>query len=234
MVDDVEDVDDVDDVVVDEASFENRPGLSRATTIATTMTAATEPLMMLSRRWRCRRARRRRGGAVACVRSRHADLGSSWARPVSLRFPVARGRSSAGHEPAHDPGRTPAMTPSSGTARKCPKWAANRKAVLMPTEVTSRVGFFDRFAGLASRSRAGRRSSRSASCSCCWLLQGAIAVAVERALLVVPGRQVPARDQHDDDDHHVPAWSRCCRTARPATTRRRSTSSTRSPTVSPT
>jgi hypothetical protein len=34
--------------------------------------------------------------------------------------------------------------------RETPKWAANRQAVLMPTEVSSRVGFFDRFAGLAS------------------------------------------------------------------------------------
>jgi low affinity Fe/Cu permease len=60
-----------------------------------------------------------------------------------------------------------------------PLWAANRQAVLMPTEVSSRVGFFDRFAGIASR-----MASRAPFFAFCmllvliWLVQGAITVAV--------------------------------------------------------
>jgi low affinity Fe/Cu permease len=60
-----------------------------------------------------------------------------------------------------------------------PKWAANRQAVLMPTEVSSRVGFFDRFAGLASR-----MASRAPFFAFCivlvavWLTQGAISIIV--------------------------------------------------------
>lgn len=59
-----------------------------------------------------------------------------------------------------------------------PKWAKNRKAVLMPTEVSSRVGFFDRFAGLTST-----LASHAPFFAFCillvvlWLLQGVIAVA---------------------------------------------------------
>jgi hypothetical protein len=60
-----------------------------------------------------------------------------------------------------------------------PEWAANRKAVLMPTEVSSRVGFFDRFAGHASDI-----ASRAPFFAFCillvalWILQGGIAVGV--------------------------------------------------------
>jgi len=62
-----------------------------------------------------------------------------------------------------------------------PEWAANRQAVLMPTDVSSRVGFFDRFAGLAAR--AASRAPFFAFCIllvALWLVQGAIAVAVNR------------------------------------------------------
>jgi low affinity Fe/Cu permease len=71
------------------------------------------------------------------------------------------------------------MTPIERYGQEAPRWASNREAVLMPTEVTSRVGFFDRFAGLASRV-----ASRAPFFACClllvvlWLLQGAIGVAV--------------------------------------------------------
>src|SRR5689334_12039210 len=60
-----------------------------------------------------------------------------------------------------------------------PKWAANREAVLMPTEVSSRVGFFDRFAGLAST-----MASRAPFFAFCivlvavWLTQGAVSIMV--------------------------------------------------------
>ena len=60
-----------------------------------------------------------------------------------------------------------------------PKWAANRQAVLMPTEVSSRVGFFDRFAGLASTI-----ASRAPFFAFCivlvavWLTQGAVSIMV--------------------------------------------------------
>jgi hypothetical protein len=63
--------------------------------------------------------------------------------------------------------------------QEVPKWAANRQAVLMPTEVSSRIGFFDRFAGLASK-----MASRAPFFAFCillvavWLTQGAISVAV--------------------------------------------------------
>ena len=63
--------------------------------------------------------------------------------------------------------------------QEVPKWATNRQAVLMPTEVSSRVGFFDRFAGLASK-----MASRAPFFAFCillvavWLTQGAISVAV--------------------------------------------------------
>src|SRR5882724_7746694 len=59
-----------------------------------------------------------------------------------------------------------------------PEWAPNRQAVLMPSEVSSRVGFFDRFAGLTSK-----LASRAPFFAFCialvllWLLQGVIAVA---------------------------------------------------------
>ena len=58
-----------------------------------------------------------------------------------------------------------------------PEWAPNRQAVLMPTEVSSRVGFFDRFAGLTAK-----LSSRAPFFAFCillvllWLLQGVVAV----------------------------------------------------------
>jgi low affinity Fe/Cu permease len=61
-----------------------------------------------------------------------------------------------------------------------PKWAPNRQAVLMPTEVSSRVGFFDRFAGAGSRI-----ASEAPFFAFCillvalWLLQGVIAVAAK-------------------------------------------------------
>src|SRR6476620_1410784 len=60
-----------------------------------------------------------------------------------------------------------------------PSWATKREAVLMPTDVSSRVGFFDRFAGLASRI-----ASRAPFFAFCillvllWLVQGAVSVAV--------------------------------------------------------
>jgi low affinity Fe/Cu permease len=71
------------------------------------------------------------------------------------------------------------MTPYERYGQEDPKWAANRKAVLMPTEVSSRVGFFDRFAGLASTvaSRAPFFAFGILLVSM-WLLQGAITVAV--------------------------------------------------------
>ena len=55
---------------------------------------------------------------------------------------------------------------------------AKRRAVLMPTEVDGRIGFFDRFAGLASRT-----ASRAPFFAFCivlvglWLVQGAVSVA---------------------------------------------------------
>jgi low affinity Fe/Cu permease len=58
-----------------------------------------------------------------------------------------------------------------------PEWARNRQAVLMPTEVSSRVGFFDRFAGLTSK-----LASHAPFFAFClllvvlWLVQGAIGV----------------------------------------------------------
>jgi hypothetical protein len=71
------------------------------------------------------------------------------------------------------------MTPYERYGQEDPTWAKNRKAVLMPTEVSSRVGFFDRFAGLAST-----MASRAPFFAFCillvsiWLLQGGITVAV--------------------------------------------------------
>jgi low affinity Fe/Cu permease len=71
------------------------------------------------------------------------------------------------------------MTPVQRNTQGRPTWAANRQAVLMPTEVSSRVGFFDRFAGLASKA-----SSRAPFFAFCillvavWLTQGAVSVAV--------------------------------------------------------
>jgi low affinity Fe/Cu permease len=71
------------------------------------------------------------------------------------------------------------MTTTNRYGVERPAWATKREAVLMPTEVTSRVGFFDRFAGLASRI-----ASRAPFFAFClllvflWLLQGAIAVLV--------------------------------------------------------
>jgi low affinity Fe/Cu permease len=61
-----------------------------------------------------------------------------------------------------------------------PEWAPNRQAVLMPTEVSSRVGFFDRFAGLTAR-----LASQAPFFAFCimlvllWLLQGVIEVAAK-------------------------------------------------------
>jgi len=61
-----------------------------------------------------------------------------------------------------------------------PEWAPNRQAVLMPMEVSARVGFFDRFAGLTSR-----LASRAPFFAFCiglvvvWLLQGVLAVATK-------------------------------------------------------
>src|SRR5690242_21859029 len=69
------------------------------------------------------------------------------------------------------------MTPFERYGVEDPDWAPNRQAVLMPTEVSSRVGFFDRFAGLTSR-----LASRAPFFACCivlvvlWLVQGVIAV----------------------------------------------------------
>jgi low affinity Fe/Cu permease len=60
-----------------------------------------------------------------------------------------------------------------------PEWAPNRKAVLMPSEVSSRVGFFDRFAG-----HAAQIVSRAPFFAFCillvllWLLQGVVTLAV--------------------------------------------------------
>src|SRR5262249_60611787 len=60
-----------------------------------------------------------------------------------------------------------------------PEWAPNRQAVLMPTEVSSRVGFFDRFAGLTSK-----LASRAPFFAFCialvvlWLVQGVITIFV--------------------------------------------------------
>jgi hypothetical protein len=60
---------------------------------------------------------------------------------------------------------------------KDPEWAPNRQAVLMPTEVSSRVGFFDRFAGVTAR-----LASRAPFFAFCivlvllWLLQGVVAI----------------------------------------------------------
>ena len=71
------------------------------------------------------------------------------------------------------------MTPTERYLQEEPKWAANRQAVLMPTEVSSRVGFFDRFAGLAST--VASRAPFFAFCLLLvglWLVQGAISVAV--------------------------------------------------------
>jgi low affinity Fe/Cu permease len=71
------------------------------------------------------------------------------------------------------------MTPYERYGQEDPKWAANRQAVLMPTEVSSRVGFFDRFAGLASTI-----ASRAPFFAFCillvavWLTQGAVTVIV--------------------------------------------------------
>ena len=72
------------------------------------------------------------------------------------------------------------MTPDTKRyGQEDPEWAKNRKMVLMPTEVSSRVGFFDRFAGIAST-----MSSRAPFFAFCialvtaWLVQGAIAVSV--------------------------------------------------------
>src|SRR5713101_7282922 len=70
------------------------------------------------------------------------------------------------------------MTPPEPYGQETPGSAAKREAVLMPTDVTSRVGFFDRFAGLASR--VASRAPFFAFCILLvvlWLLQGAIAVA---------------------------------------------------------
>ena len=77
--------------------------------------------------------------------------------------------------------------------------------VLMPTEVSSRIGFFDRFAGLAATI-----ASRAPFFAVClllvlvWLVQG---VALGRRSRRHPRgarSPVPARDQHDDDHHHLP------------------------------
>src|SRR5437879_1024237 len=71
------------------------------------------------------------------------------------------------------------MTPTERYGQEPPRWASNREAVLMPTEVTSRVGFFDRFAGLASR--VASRAPFFAFCLLLvllWLIQGAISIAV--------------------------------------------------------
>jgi low affinity Fe/Cu permease len=71
------------------------------------------------------------------------------------------------------------MTSPKRYGQEDPAWAANRQAVLMPTEVSSRVGFFDRFAGLASK-----MASRAPFFAFCillvavWLTQGAVSVAV--------------------------------------------------------
>jgi low affinity Fe/Cu permease len=71
------------------------------------------------------------------------------------------------------------MTDSERYDQEDPVWAAKRQAVLMPTEVSSRVGFFDRFAGLASR-----MASRAPFFAFCillvsvWLVQGLVKVAV--------------------------------------------------------
>ena len=71
------------------------------------------------------------------------------------------------------------MTPSERYGREAPEWASKRETVLLPTEVTSRVGFFDRFAGFASRI-----ASRAPFFAFClllvllWLLQGAIEIVV--------------------------------------------------------
>lgn len=72
------------------------------------------------------------------------------------------------------------MTSYERYGREIPDWAANPKAVLMPTDVSSRVGFFDRFAGLASR--VASRAPFFAFCIVLvglWLLQGAVAIAAK-------------------------------------------------------
>jgi low affinity Fe/Cu permease len=71
------------------------------------------------------------------------------------------------------------MTPVQRYGQEDPEWAANRHTVLMPTEVSSRVGFFDRCAGFASKG-----SSRAPFFAFCillvtlWIVQGVIAVAI--------------------------------------------------------
>jgi hypothetical protein len=69
------------------------------------------------------------------------------------------------------------MTVSDRYGVEDPEWAANRQAVLMPTEVSSRVGFFDRFAGVTSK-----LASRAPFFAFClvlvvlWLIQGVASV----------------------------------------------------------
>jgi low affinity Fe/Cu permease len=73
------------------------------------------------------------------------------------------------------------MTSSQRDSQEHPEWAANRQAVFMPSEVSSRVGFFDRFAGLAST--VASRAPFFAFCLMLvvlWLVQGVITVAVSR------------------------------------------------------
>jgi low affinity Fe/Cu permease len=70
------------------------------------------------------------------------------------------------------------MTPFERYGVEEPEWASNRQAVLMPSEVSSRVGFFDRFAGVTAK-----LASRAPFFAFCiilvalWLLQGVIAIA---------------------------------------------------------
>lgn len=71
------------------------------------------------------------------------------------------------------------MNNSKPYGQEDPSRATKREAVLMPTDVSSRVGFFDRFAGLASR--VASRAPFFAFCILLvllWLLQGAVSVAV--------------------------------------------------------
>jgi len=71
------------------------------------------------------------------------------------------------------------MNPSHRYGQELPRWASKRETVFMPTEVSSRVGFFDRFAGFASRI-----ASQAPFFAFClllvllWLLQGAISIAL--------------------------------------------------------
>jgi low affinity iron permease len=64
-----------------------------------------------------------------------------------------------------------------------PAWAPNREAVLMPTEVSSRVGFFDHFAGMTSK-----LASRAPFFAFClllvalWLVQGVVSVIAHGSL----------------------------------------------------